>query len=262
MQLSVIMTTYNRPDALGQVLEGLGRQTRLPDEVVIADDGSGPETAAVIEKFQMTSSFPLAHVRHADRGFRAAAIRNKAIRKSSGDYIVSLDGDCIPERHFIEDHHHLARPGCFFQGKRILVDKTRAADFSFREIDTLAKKFIYFLRPGIGNRHHLIRLPFLPARLSRSLSGIRSCNMGFFREDIYAVNGFNEDFEGWGREDSELAVRLYKYGLKRKTHSFAAICFHLWHLDNDRKCLAANDARLSQIMADETYFCNRGLTSR
>jgi len=259
MPLSVIMTTYNRPDALARVLEGLGRQTRLPDEVVIADDGSGPETTAVIEKFQATCPFPLAHVRHADRGFRAAAIRNKAIRKSSGDYIVSLDGDCIPERHFIADHRNLAQRGCFFQGKRILVDKNRSVTFSIREVDTRVKTMRCLLRRGIGNRHHLIRLPFLPARRSHSLSGIRSCNMGFFREDIYAVNGFNEQFEGWGREDSELAVRLYNYGLKRKTHGFAAICFHLWHADNKRDRLAANDALLAQVRMSTEHVCAHGL---
>lgn len=260
MQLSVIMTTYNRPDALGKVLEGLGQQTRLPDEVVIADDGSGPETAAVIEQFQKTSPFPLAHVWHADRGFRAAAIRNKAIRKSAGVYIVSLDGDCIPERHFIEDHLNLAQRGCFFQGKRILIDETRAATFSIRAVDTPAKKIKCLLQRGLGNRHHLIRLPFLPVRLSRSLSGIRSCNMGFFRDDIYAVNGFNEDFEGWGREDSELAVRLYNYGLKRKTHAFTAICFHLWHGESNRDRLTVNDNLLSEMMASTEYQCDRGLS--
>jgi len=262
MQLSVIMTTYNRPGALRRVLEGLAGQTRLPDEVIIADDGSGPETTAVIASFEQAGPFALEHVRHADRGFRAAAIRNKAINRSHGDYLVCLDGDCIPDSHFIADHLKLAQRGCFFQGKRVLIAKQRAAIFSFQEIATPLRKLKCLLQSDIGNRHHLLRLPFFPAFKSRRLSGIRSCNMGFFRDDIYAVNGFNEDFEGWGREDSELAVRLFNYGLKRKSHAFAAICFHLWHAENDRDRLAVNDALLAQMRAAETYFCTWGLSGK
>jgi len=260
MQLSVIMTTYNRPDALRRVLEGLAGQTRLPDEVIIADDGSGPATRAAIKAFQNESPYALEHVWHTDRGFRAAAIRNKAINRSRGDYLVCLDGDCIPDSHFIADHLKLAQHGCFLQGKRILIAKQQAAIFSFREIATPLRKLKWLLQSGIGNRHHLIRLPFFPAFRSRSLSGIRSCNMGFFRDDIYAVNGFNEDFEGWGREDSELAVRFFNYGLQRKSHAFAAICFHLWHAENDRTRLGGNDALLAQMRAGQTYTCARGLS--
>lgn len=262
MKLSVITTTYNRPIALKRVLEGLGHQTRLPDEVIVADDGSGADTAAVIEGFRKTGPFPLEHVWHADRGFRAAAIRNQAIRKSIGEYLVSLDGDCIPDRHFVADHLRMAGPGCFYQGKRILISKKQTDTFSFKDIATPWQRSKCLYMPGVGNRHHLIRLPFLPAVISRSLNGIRSCNMGFFRTDIYAVNGFNEAFEGWGREDSELAVRFFNYGLKRKSHAFAAVCCHLWHPENDRNRLVVNDALLAQMMAAETYFCTRGLDGK
>ncbi len=262
MQISVIMTTYNRPNALERVLEGLGRQTRLPDEVIVADDGSGPGTTASIERFVKESPFPLHHIRHADRGFRAAAIRNKAIRGSTGEYIISLDGDCIPGKHFIEDHLKLAQSGYFFQGKRILVDEAHSESFTFSDTDTFFKKLRLLLRSGTGNRHHLVRLPFFPAFKTQSLSGIRSCNMGFFRDDIYAVNGFNEDFKGWGREDSELAVRFFNYGLKRISHSYLAICYHLWHAENNRSRLPANDALLKQMMASTEHFCAHGLSGK
>jgi glycosyltransferase involved in cell wall biosynthesis len=262
MQLSVIMTTYNRPGVLQRVLEGLAQQTRLPDEVIIADDGSGTETADVIECFKKTSPFILEHVWHADQGFRAATIRNKAIRKSTGAYLVSLDGDCIPDRWFIADHLKLARQGAFFQGKRILVGKALSQTFTFRDIDTFYKKMKLLFAPGIGNRHHLARIPFFPVATSKNLSGIRSCNMGFHRDDIFAVNGFNEDFNGWGREDSELAVRLYNYGLKRVTHAFAAVCYHLWHAENDRSGLARNDALLKWGIEKGATVCANGLEKR
>jgi len=259
MQISVIMTTYNRPHALSRVLAGLAGQTQLPDEVIIADDGSGPDTAEVIATFQKTSPFLLKHVWHRDRGFRAAAIRNKAIRESKGAYLVSLDGDCIPDKYFIADHRRLARRGTFFQGKRILVGKDLSKTLSFQDFDTNLKRFKLFFSPAIGNRHHLVRAPFLPPILSTRLSGIRSCNMGFYRDDIYAVNGFNEDFSGWGREDSELAVRFFNYGLKRTTHAFLAVCYHLWHKENDRSGLARNDALLQRIVDQGIVFCANGL---
>ncbi len=259
MQISVIMTTYNRPEALERVFDGLQGQTRFPDEVIVADDGSGPETAALIERFSRTSPFSLHHVWHADKGFRAASIRNKAIHKSIGNYILSLDGDCVPERHFIEDHVRLAEPGFFYQGRRMLVSQALSHRFSFNRADTAWKKLKLLVSGQIGNGHHMARLPWLPSFISTSLNGVMSCNMGFFRDDLMAVNGFNEDFEGWGREDSELAVRLFNYGLKRKSHPFMAICFHLWHPENDRSKLPMNDELLKQMIESGVSVCSKGL---
>ncbi|MCP3950848.1 MAG: glycosyltransferase [Desulfobacterales bacterium] len=259
MQISVIMTTYNRPEALERVIDGLQVQTRLPGEVIVADDGSGSETAALIERFSGTSPFPLHHVWHADKGFRAASIRNKAIQKSIGNYILSLDGDCVPERHFIEDHARLAEQGFFYQGRRMLVSRALSSRFTFNRSDTVWKKMKLLVSGQIGNGHHLLRVPWLPPCVSTSLGGVMSCNMGFYRDDLLAVNGFNEDFTGWGREDSELAVRLFNYGIKRKSHPFMAICFHLWHPENDRSHLLDNDDLLATAQDSGDYFCKNGI---
>jgi glycosyltransferase involved in cell wall biosynthesis len=260
MSASVIVTTYQRPEALKKVLLALGCQTRPAQEIVVADDGSGPDTGAMITDLAARLTVPVHHVWHEDRGFRAAEIRNRAIQRSTGDYILLLDGDCIPSRQFIQDHLHLSESGHFVQGKRVLVNRGCVSNFgpktphSFKALVRLA------LTGGVSNAHHLLRLPFLPARSSTSMSGIKTCNMGFHREDIYAVNGFNQDFVGWGREDSELAVRFYKYGLKRKTHAFMAICFHLWHRENDRTRLTENDEILARAIAADTHRCTNGLT--
>lgn len=258
--ISVIITTYNRPDMLLKVLEAFQCQTVAPDEVIVADDGSDSDTTTMLSGFR-TSGFPfdLIHVWHEDRGFRAAEIRNKAILRSGGQYIISVDGDCIPDRHFIADHIKLAEPGCFFQGKRVIVGRRLSSKFTHLEIETQKRLLRLLFARGIGNRHHLVRLPFFPAFRSRKMSGLKTCNMGFFREDIFAVNGFNQDFVGWGREDSELAVRFYKYGLKRKGHPFMAICFHLWHRQNDRSHLTENDEYLRKTMASDDYICANGL---
>jgi len=259
VKVSVIITTYNRPDALIKVLEGLKHQTRLPDEVIIADDGSGPETKDEISRFTGKAPYPLYHVWQEDRVFRAAEIRNKAIEKSSGTYLISLDGDCIPEKHFIDDHVLLAEKGYFYQGKRVIVSKGLSPTLTHKEVNSFPALMRYFLSGKISNSHHIVRLPMLPAWSSSSLNGIRSCNMGFFREDIFSVNGFNQNFVGWGREDSELAVRLFRYGLRRKSHAFMAICYHLWHQENERDRLSVNDELLQKLIESDEYFCPNGL---
>jgi glycosyltransferase involved in cell wall biosynthesis len=259
MKTTVIVSTYNRPDALENVLAGLRCQTRTAAEVIVADDGSGPDTGQVVTAAAKKSPFPLIHVWQEDRGFRLARIRNKAILRAGGDYIILLDGDCIPNRHFVNDHIQLAGHGFFFQGKRVLVGRRRAADFSPADANSSWQLMPDLFRRQISNAHHLMRLPWLPAGKSKRLSGVRGCNMGFFRQDLIAVNGFNEDFTGWGREDQELVARLYRYGLKRKNHSFMAICFHLWHPEHERNSLGSNDERLQRTIAENSYFISNGL---
>ncbi len=259
MKIAVIVTTYNRPDTLVKVLYGLMKQTRLPDEIIIADDGSGKETVDAVVPFIQNNQVRCVHVRQEDRGFRAARIRNKGIKACYSDYIVFLDGDCIPERHFVQDHLALAQKGFFFQGKRVIVSEKTTPGFSFKDTDSLYLLLKQFLTAGISNAHHIVRLPFLPAYTTSKLSGIRSCNMGFFKTDLLAVNGFNEAFEGWGREDSELVVRMYKYGIKRKEHPFRAICYHLWHQENSRKNMDKNDKILENAMKSDDYYCMLGI---
>lgn len=262
MRVSIVVTTYNRPDALLKVLQGLAHQTVAPDEVIVADDGSDPATATALAENKKNWPYPLLHVWHADRGFRAAKIRNDAIRQSSGAYVVLLDGDCIPNRHFVDDHIRLAKSGCFFQGKRVLVRKKSAAAFDWRDTGSFMSLMRLMLSGSLGNAHHLVRLAWFPAVGSSGLSGTRSCNLGIFRSDLFAVNGFNESFVGWGREDSELVVRLFAYGLKRRIHPFRAICFHLWHADNSRERLDHNDAILKKAVASNDYYIRRGLVKK
>jgi len=259
MKISVIITTYNRPDALKRVLDGLLFQTRLPDEIMIADDGSGHSTKIMLEPYLNHSRIHIMQVWQEDKGFRAARIRNMAIAESSGDYLVLLDGDCIPEKHFIQDHLDLAQKGCFFQGKRVIVSRSVERKFTHKTCNSKSILMIQALKRQISNCHHIFRIPFFPSYTTGRLSGVRSCNMGLFREDLEVVNGFNHDFEGWGREDSELVVRLFKYGLKRKENPFKAICFHLWHHENIRNCLALNDGILKQAITSESFFCRSGL---
>jgi glycosyltransferase involved in cell wall biosynthesis len=256
---SVVVTTYNNPGAIKRVLEGLAYQVAMPFEVIVADDGSGDETAEVVNGFMKTSPFSLLHVWHEDRGFRAAGIRNKAILRSTGDYIVFLDGDCIPNRYFVSDHMRLAEKGTFLQGKRVIVGKQASGYITSSSVNSCASLTWLALSGQISNKRHVIRMPVLFALKNRKMRGIKTCNMGVYREDVLAVNGFNESFVGWGREDSEFAARLYKYGLMRKEHSYMAICYHLWHPENPREHLARNDELLKNAIAQDDYRCTEGI---
>lgn len=259
MKISVIVSTYNRPDALVKVVNGLFAQTCLPDEIIIADDGSTDDTRAALLPFLDSQRISVKHVWQEDQGFRLAQIRNKAILASSGDYLVFLDGDCIPEGHYVQDHLHLARKGYFFQGKRVIVSQKAHEAFDFSDTQSVLCLLKHAATSALSNRHHIIRIPFFPSYTTARLSGIRGCNMGFFKTDLLAVNGFNQAFKGWGREDSEIAVRLYKYGIKRREHPFRAICYHLWHRENTRQTIDVNDQLLEQAMASDNYYCKIGI---
>ena len=261
VKLSLVITTYDNPLGLKKAAESAFHQMRHPDEVIIADDGSDEKTADVVKHFAGYAPFPVIHMRQENRGFRAAMIRNKAISISSGDYIVLLDGDCVMNRHFVADHELLSEEGCFIQGKRILVNKGAVTAFDYRIADSTPALMYMALLGKITNAHHLFRLSRYPGFKNRKLKGIKSCNMSFFKKDIIAVNGFNEDFKGWGNEDSELACRFFKYGLFKKVHPFMAVCFHLWHPTN-KIAAHCNNLLLAAAIASKEYFCENGLTKK
>lgn len=258
MTVSLIITTYASPGPLRKVLESVLHQSRNPDEVVVADDGSGEETARLVRDFSDRAPFRVSHQWQENRGFRAAMIRNRAIRSSSGSYIILLDGDCVVSRHFVRDHLQQAEAGHFIQGKRLLVSRHAVDLFDYRVANSASALMQLALTGGISNIHHLIRLPLFPAFRNRKLKGIKSCNMSFYKRDIEAVNGFNEDFVGWGNEDSDLACRFFHYGLMKKVHPFMAICFHLWHPTN-KSVNVANQRLINATLASTEYYCKNGL---
>lgn len=253
--VSVIITTYNTPEYLRRVLDGYLQQTRLPDEIILADDGSTIETANVVKQFQAVSPCPLRHVWHEDLGFRAARIRNEAIKVSQCSYLVFTDGDCIPHRAFVADHVALAASGWFVQGKRILVQECATQNF---RTDSWLRLFMCCLRGRLRGCHHLVRVPNVVVP-SSGLRGIKTCNFALHRDAVLAVNGFNESFVGWGREDAEFAARLYINGLKRKDPLFSALVYHLWHPENSRRSLFENDRMLGEAMQRCVAWCDDGI---
>ena len=247
--IAVIVSTYNSPVYLQRVLEGYDKQIRYPDELIVADDGSTPDTAVVVEAFARNASFAVRHVWHEDRGFRLAEIRNRAVEAATAEYLVFSDGDCIPHPCFIADHSSARQAGSFVTGKRMLVGRDCSPSFSWQG---MGQALMAGVKGSLSGLHHLFRLPWLVVP-RQGISGLRGCNMAIFRSDLLAVNGFNERITGWGREDSELVARLFAYGLHRRETPFSAIVFHLWHPENSRNQLDQNDRLLEESVASGQY---------
>jgi glycosyltransferase involved in cell wall biosynthesis len=229
---SLIISTYNWPSALALCLQSLLQLTVLPDEVIIADDGSHNETKNLVEQFKQVSPIPIKHIWHEDQGFRLAKIRNKAIANAKGDYIIQIDGDVIMEPHFIQDHLRLSKPDYFVIGSRGSLNRR----FSQSVLSSQKIPPINLLRKNCSGVLNTFRNKFLSNFLSDKykVNGkhkyySKGCNMAFWRKDFNAVNGYNEIMEGWGREDEELVSRLYMLGLKKQFLKMGGVVFHIWH---------------------------------
>src|SRR6516225_447192 len=248
--ISLIVTTYNRVDALAAVLAAVAHQADRGFELVMADDGSGPETRALIDCWRSRIGVPLSHVWQQDQGFRAAEIRNRAILASRGEYCIFLDGDCLVRPDFIATHRRLAERGWFVTGNRVLLSQSLTVAVLREDLQPQgwsAGEWLRRRRVGDVNRlAALLRLPLGPLRkvVRRQWRGARSCNLAVWRSDLERVDGFDAGFSGWGREDSDLLIRLLHAGVRRKDGRFATGVVHLWHPEADRAQLVANDARL------------------
>ncbi|MBV5318280.1 MAG: glycosyltransferase family 2 protein [Desulfobulbaceae bacterium] len=257
MQISLIITTYNWKEALRLSLQSVLAQTLLPREIVVADDGSRPDTAELVREFSASSPVPVIHSWQEDEGFRSAQSRNKAISKARGDYIILIDGDIVLESHFVADHRTFAQSGYFVQGTRALLGQ----ELSVQSLKT-GQFRLPFLAKGLENKKNCLRSVVLSRLLSfrtRRLIGVKTCNFAFWKQDALLVNGFNEDFIGWGREDSEFAARLINFGIRRLDLKFHALGYHLHHPMNTRDRLAINDAILNATIEKKLKRCERGI---
>ena len=263
--ISVVITTYNRPDALTAVVEACFLQDDKNFEIIIADDGSGANTRDCIDRLRARSPVPLKHVWQPDDGFRAAMARNRGTLAATGDYIIFLDGDCIPQRDFIARHRALAQPGFLVSGSRILLSQRFTEQVLAEHIDVpalgLFDKLRYRLRGDMSKVLQLmLRWPDL-GRVRRKFSWrrIKSCNLAVWRADLEKVNGFDESFVGWGHEDSDLVVRLFHAGVLRKDGALATEVLHLWHREARRDEESSNRKVVLQRAADKTTQAARGL---
>ncbi|MES2129257.1 MAG: glycosyltransferase family 2 protein [Pseudomonadota bacterium] len=264
--ISVVVTTYNRPDALSTVIEALFAQHDKDFEIIIADDGSTANTKACIDALAARAPMPLAHVWQPDEGFRAAMARNRGTLAAKGEYIVFLDGDCVPQADFIARHRRLARRGYLVSGSRVLLSEAFTGRVLAEKIDLQTLPLGQKL--SLRSQGHINKVLQLLAkwpdlwRESRCFSWrrIKSCNLGVWRSDLELVNGFDESFTGWGHEDSDLVVRLFNAGVMRKDGAFATEVFHLWHREAQRSAESSNKALVVERAANGTIRAIKGLT--
>ena len=265
--ISVIVSTYNRPDALGACLRSLGRQTDGDFEIVVADDGSGPVTRDVVAAWKPKLTVPLAHVWQEDRGFRLAEIRNRAIAASTSSYLVFLDGDCIAPTGFVAAHRALAESSHFVAGNRVLLSRSLTEEILANNLEPerwgLASWVRRRARGEINRLLPLISLPLGPLRrrLATEWEGVRGGNFAFHRADLERVDGFETAFTGWGLEDSDIVIRMIRAGVRRKDGRFATGVLHLWHPDADRSQLAAHRTKLDELLGSDRVRALRGLSA-
>ena len=257
MKVALIISTYNRLDALEIVIHSVISQTHQPNEIIIADDGSTNETREIINTFKTKYNLNIIHSWQKDKGFRLSKSRNKAIAKVSSDLIILIDGDVILDKDFVKDHVNFSKKGFFSSGSRVLLNKNATDD----AINNKKLCFNIFSR-GISNRKNMIRnsiASFISSIPNKSIKGIRGCNISFFYEDYLKVNGFNNDFEGWGREDTEFVIRLFNIGIKRRNLRFGGIQYHLWHGNESDDRLMCNDKILMRTIQEKLSWCQNGV---
>lgn len=224
MKVSLVISTYNWPEALELCLMSALNQTRMPDEIVIADDGSRDDTRQLVASYKNRFKVPVLHIWHEDLGFRLAMIRNRALRAVTGDYVIQVDGDVILDSHFVADHIDVAERGCFIRGTRCCITEEVS-----KQLLQEKRASLKIYSKGLKSRFNATRLPLAFSRKKREATKVKGCNMAFWKEDLVKVNGYNNQLQGWGHEDEELCCRLINLGLQKKIVKMHAVVYHLHH---------------------------------
>lgn len=261
--VSIILATYNWPEALKCVLESLEYQTYKNFEVIVADDGSKEATTKVVNYFKKKSNLNIKHVWQEDNGFRLARIRNLALKESSAKYIIFIDGDCIAPHNFVKNHVKLAEKGYFVSGNRVLLSNEFSKELFKNNIKLYKWNILNWLSAFLQKKCNRIspffKLPFPRKLKTTKWQGARGCNLGIWKEDLIKTNGWEEKFIGWGLEDSDMLIRLFNSGVKRKEGRFAVPVIHIWHKESDRALLENSKKLLRQTQISKKITADIGL---
>ncbi len=235
MKVSVIITTYNAVEWLQKVLLGFSIQTECDFEIIIADDGSTPETKEILSLFSSKFKNPIIHVWQKDEGFQKTKILNKAILNSNSNYLIFTDGDCIPRKDFVEMHLKYRENGFFLSGGYFKLPLSISKLISENDIlNSNCFQLSWLKKNGF-------KLNFKSSKLTKSVlfaqfmnwitptkRSWNGHNSSGWKNDILAVNGFNNDMQ-YGGEDRELGERMFNNGMLSKQIRYSAICVHLDH---------------------------------
>ena len=257
MKCSLIICTYNWPEALALVLSSIAIQSVPPDEIVIADDGSGSSTADTIKKYDEILSIPIVHSWQEDINCRIPHSRNKAIAKAKFEYIIMIDGDTVLHSDFVKDHKISAKKGIYIQGSRVLLQSAIT--------NTIFSKGFFkspsFFSKEAKNKLNMLRIPLISRLIrlqkSKNINRIRGCNYSIYKDDIIKVNGFNEKITTWGREDSEFVQRLFNIGMNKQVLKFSGIQYHLYHKERSHNHI--NDDILNNTINNNIKSCENGI---
>ena len=253
--ISLIISTYNKPKYLFHCLKSITGLKELPDEIIVADDGSGKETSNVIEQFRSLLHIPLIHAWQEDKGYRLARSRNNGLLKSTGDYLIFIDDDLILHPKFITDHRRYAKKGYFYCGTRVRLGPTITADLMKNHCNKVS-----FWEGDIHSRLNTLRIPFLHILVTGpnyTYKRLRGCHMAFWKADLININGFDERYTSWGREDSDIAMRMMHSGVKRINLKWAAVCYHLYH--RIEQAASQNDHLLFEVIRNKTIVATVGI---
>lgn len=257
MRNALLVSTYNWPEALNLVFKSIEQQSVFPDEILIADDGSTTKTKSLIDDFKNRCPVTVKHFWHEDNGFRKSEILNKTIANTTVDYIVQIDGDCILHRNFIEDHLQMAKEKIFIFGSRVNIGKKIKNKVLEEEITNFS-----FFSPGIKKRGRTFRFPLFRDRYQAKpefSNKVRGCNLSFWRQDFLKVNGYNEDISGWGREDSELILRMLNSGIMGRRLKFGGIIYHIFHPEASKNNLLVNNQIQQSTIKNKKISCDNGV---
>ena len=251
--ISILLATYNWPQALKLCLESLSTQTDLDFEIIIADDGSSAQTKNLIEAIQPKFPVKITHLWQEDQGFRKTHILNQAIEAAGGEYLIFLDGDCIVQPDFIAEHRKLAQADHLVTGSRVLLNESLSKDLlSWTQWDfkKFANNLLSFRLSGGINKYWPLKIK-LGNGAWRNYQKfvwrrIKGCNMACWKADALAIRGFDETMTGWGHEDADFVFRLQNRGLIRKSGSWSTEVLHLHHRINDQSNAAENARRVRE----------------
>ena len=267
---SIILATYEWPEALAMVLSGLVTQTERAFEVLIADDGSGEKTREVIRGYQRRAPFEIRHFWQENKGFRKSRILNEAIRAARGDTLIFLDGDCVPHKEFVEQHIALQEKGRYVCGRRVDLSKEYTAQLNPAQIEGGAVNgvgsgifdlWLDSLRSNGSKPFH--RAYMVKSPLLRRICGLdkvvdlKGCNFSVSRADMLAIDGFDQSYEGYGREDTDVEIRLQNLGLTIKSAKNLCLQFHLWH--EPRAFTPVNEDLLAAARSEKRVKALRGM---